>query len=42
MRDLIETVISVLVALALIAATYHYLASWLVASVTASFDSLAH
>lgn len=40
MRDLTETAISILLALALIAATYHALSSWLVATVTTSFDNL--
>ena len=40
MRDLIETTISILIALALVAGTYQYLASWLVASITTAFDGL--
>ena len=40
MRDLTETAIGILIALALIAGTYQYLASWLVASVTTAFDGL--
>lgn len=40
MRDLTETVIGILVALAIIAATYQALSSWLVATVSTNFDGL--
>ena len=39
-KDLTETLISILLAVALIAVSYHALSSWLVASVATSFDGL--
>lgn len=41
-RDLTETTISVVVALALIAATYYALGQWLSTLIVTSFDNLPH
>jgi hypothetical protein len=40
MKDLLETTVSVVLAIALIAATYSYLSTWLTALVSSQFDKV--